>query len=90
MRHSILKFILGLILGFFLHKVVEELYEWRFNLAFVSPTCRTQYLKDVKSNVLNPLTIRYICTRREMGSARYLEYLLIRYHYMNASDHWYY
>lgn len=84
-----MKLLLGIALGFILHKATEEVFDYHFIKGFV--VCGDQYSADVKNNVSNPLSKRFQCTRDQMGYFKYLEYLLIRPHWSDVSiERWYY
>jgi hypothetical protein len=87
-----MKYFLMLVLGFVLHKGLEEAYEYKYESAFISKTCMDQYLLDTKDVTVHaPLTKRFRCTEKEMGVARYLAYVLIRPHWsINNGKTWYY
>lgn len=83
------KLLLGLLLGFILHKATEEVFDYHFRKGFVA--CRDQYMIDVKNNIDAPLSKRFRCTREQMGYVRYLEYLLVRPHWSSpGKERWYY
>lgn len=83
------KILLGILLGFTLHKATEEVFDYHFRKGFVA--CGPQYAIDTKNNVDAPLTKRFKCTREQMGYVVLLEYLLIRPHWSDpGKDRWYY
>lgn len=84
------KALLGLILGFFLHKGLEEVYDYHFEKGFVA--CGPQYMLDIEAKVDAPLTKRFQCTYKEMGLVSDLKYILMRPHYTRNENNgkWYY
>ncbi len=85
------KILFGILLGFFLHKGLEEVFDYHFYKGFKA--CGPQYALDVKDSKINsPFTKRLQCTREEMGIVASLEYVLMRPHYTENDNNgkWYY
>lgn len=79
------KLLLGIFLGFLLHKGIEEIYNYKFQQAFASDRCGDLYLKDIENEVSKPLSRRFDCVRDELGIWNYLEYLLFRPHFSDIA-----
>lgn len=87
------KLFIGLILGFILHKGLEEVHDYYWYKGFQSDTCSNQYVLDIKNPKIEaPLTKRFECTITEMGYAKYIIYVLIRPHWNDfpRNNNWYY
>lgn len=87
-----MKYLLMLVLGFCLHKGLEEVYDYYYEGAFIGATCSDTYKAALNDpNEPAPLSKRFQCTYREMGPARYLSYVLMRPHWViNDGQTWYY
>lgn len=86
------KYLFMLFLGFMLHKGVEETYEYYWRKAFISTVCTQVYVIAIEQKEEAPLSKRFQCTRKEMGKAYLLYYLLMRPHFTDNKNlgKWYY
>lgn len=85
-----MKYLIAILLGFFLHKGLEEVYDYHFNKGFM--VCGDQYALDIKDDKIDaPLTKRFQCTYKDMGYVADLKYVLMRPHWADVSnERWYY
>ncbi len=85
--------VLSLILfGFLVHPALEEIYDYKFEQGFMSKECVDQYIKDCNNkNIDAPLTKRFQCTYKYIGTYAKLEYVLMRPHFSDdTGKRWYY
>lgn len=80
-----MKYILVLMLGFVVHKGLEELYDYSFEIAYNNDVCWATYQDRTRSN---PLQDRFDCTYREMGLVYKLSYILARPHWADPYREW--
>jgi hypothetical protein len=87
-----MKYVLVLMLGFVLHKGLEEIYDYHWMNGVKSDVCKNQYIIDIKDDAIDaPLTKRFRCTEKQMGAVYYLKYILIRPHWFSGNhNRWYY
>lgn len=82
-----------ILFGFNGHKILEEVYDYKFEQGFNSKVCMDQYIKDIQpaSGVAAPLTKRFECTYSQMGVYGKLKYVLMRPHFSDdTGNRWYY
>jgi hypothetical protein len=88
-----MKYLLFVFLSFTLYKGLEETYDFFYEKAFTSDTCKKAYMNALSDkHEAAPLSKRFACTQREMGLVGKLEYILMRPHFSLKSNDvkWYY
>ena len=88
-----MRYLLVLLLGFMLHKGVEEVYDYYWEKGFAA--CGDQYAIDIRNKVDAPLTKRFNCTYEHMGVVSKFAYVLGRPHFARSvfekdKGYWYY
>lgn len=86
-----MKYCLLILLGFCLHKGLEEVYDYSWQKGF--KVCGEQYMKDVEDPKIDaPLSKRFRCAEKDMGLVYNLKYILLRPHWFETSfqERWYY
>ena len=75
--------------GLIFHKICNEIYDYQWIKAFNSSVCQNIYKKALNDeNNMQPLSTRFRCTEKEMGSYYYLTYILIRPMYSLKNGKW--
>lgn len=86
------KYLFMIFLGFMLHKGAEETYDYYWSKAFASDVCMQVYVTAIDQKEEAPLSKRFQCTKKEMGKAHLLSYILMRPHFTDNEQQgkWYY